>query len=84
MAPSCAVCRKTVENPAEGLTLAAMGKPLFTVHKEPCSKLVQAGVGLVSLMALKGLHGYMATRAPRTLALIERVNQLRSGTVDSP
>lgn len=71
------MCRKVVL-PAEGTTIAALGKPLFTVHKEPCGQYVNAGVRLVSLVALKGLHGYMALKAPRVLSVVERVNQLRS------
>lgn len=79
MTTSCAVCRKTIATLDEGVTVAAMGRPLFTVHKTPCHTYVNAGLQLLGFAALKGLHAQLAVKAPRVLQVIEKVNQLRAG-----
>lgn len=76
---SCAVCRRTIATLDEQLTYAAMGRPLFKVHKVPCAQYVSAGVSLLSLVAAKGLHGYMLRRAPQLVKVIEQVRQLSEG-----
>lgn len=74
--PTCAICRKAIED-QEGTTLTAGRRVLFSVHKEPCLGYVKAGVQVVGLAAFKGLHTLLAKKAPVALALLERANQLR-------
>jgi hypothetical protein len=72
------LCRNDFVALSDAVTITALGKILGMVHKDPCAKYLQTGVNVVSMLALKGLHGYLAVKAPKALAVIERVNQLRS------
>ncbi len=73
----CAICRKSIPD-AERVTMGALGRPLFDVHQHPCAGYVRAGVTLTSMLAFKGAHMLLATKAPKVLAVIEKVNQLRT------
>lgn len=84
MTTSCAVCRKTIATLDEGITISALGRPLFTVHKSPCHAYVNAGLQLASFAAFKGLHAHLAVKAPRVLQVVEKLNQLRLGTGTGP
>jgi len=75
--PSCKVCRQTIATVDEGVTFAAAGRPLFTVHKVPCASYVNATVTALSLLAVKGLHGVLLKKAPQLLKVLEQVQQLK-------
>jgi len=75
---NCAFCRLAIATPEQGVVLAALGKPLCTVHKEPCAQQIKLGAQLVGLAAVKGLHSYLVARAPALVQAIERVQQLKA------
>lgn len=77
----CKVCRLSID-PANRTVMAAFGRPLFVVHREPCSRVVHGGVVAVGRVALAGANMVLKARAPKAFALLEGVRAVARRTAN--